>query len=149
MNQAELRDGWRWCCTGRPERRHGISPHKAADCAAIASRPTADRCGERVPIEGRDPKTPPHPSPCGAKTPLENQMSHTSHASHTSHPLATFSSRYALHQATMKATLSAPRLKGYWKLLVKFLVAKLIFIHFLPLLQIPRREVQGRRTAPP
>jgi hypothetical protein len=43
----------------------------------------------------------------------------------------------------------ASRLKGDWKLLVKFLVAKLIFIHFLPLLQIPRREAQGRRTAPP
>ena len=34
----------------------------------------------------------------------------------------------------MKATLSAPRLKGYWKLLVKFLVAKLIFIHFCKVL---------------
>ena len=51
---------------GTPGDRHGISPHKAADCAAIASRPTADRCGERVPIEGRDPKTSLHPSPCGA-----------------------------------------------------------------------------------
>ena len=51
---------------------------------------------------------------------LENQMSHTSHASHTSHPLATFSSRYALHQASLKATLSATHMKGDWKLLVKF-----------------------------
>ena len=46
--------------------RHGISPHKAADCEAITSRPVADRCGERVPIEGRAPKTPSRPSPCGA-----------------------------------------------------------------------------------
>ena len=38
---------------------------------------------------------------------LENQMSHASHASHTSHPLATFSSRYALHQASFKAPSSS------------------------------------------
>ena len=55
---------------------------------------------------------------------LENQMSHASHASHTSHPLAPFSSRYALHQATMKAALSAPRLNDALKLLVNSSRAK-------------------------
>ena len=44
-------------------RRHGISVREAADRRqAITSRPDADRRTERVPPEGRDPKTPPSPS---------------------------------------------------------------------------------------
>jgi len=43
---------------GTPEGRHGISAIEAADCLGNREPSTADRCAERVPPVGRDPKTP-------------------------------------------------------------------------------------------
>ena len=71
--------GWR-CCTGLPEGRHGISVREAADRRqAITSRPDPDRRTERVPPEGRDPKT--HPSPSGANCSADLQA-HKENAEH-------------------------------------------------------------------
>ena len=41
-----------------PRGRHGISAREAADCLGNREPSTADRCAERVPPAGRDPKTP-------------------------------------------------------------------------------------------
>ena len=65
---------------GTPVRRHGISVREAADRRqAITSRPDADRCTERVPPKGRDPKTP--PSPNGANCSADSQA-HKGNAEH-------------------------------------------------------------------
>ena len=49
------------------ERRHGISPPKAADChrQSRADQPLT-RAANECRLKGGIPKTPPHPSPCGA-----------------------------------------------------------------------------------
>ena len=43
---------------GTPGRRHGISAREAADCLGNREPSTDDRCAERMPPAGRDPKTP-------------------------------------------------------------------------------------------
>ena len=57
---------------GTPARWHGISVREAADRRqAVTSRPDTDKRAERVPPEGRAPKTP--PSLCGANCSADSQ----------------------------------------------------------------------------